>query len=260
VIDGVSHATNVHWDIREKSLSAALDGIRTRLMNDLEATAYGVLHLKAEDLAILQNGESHTDRNIAVIAAGTGLGEAGLVAVRGGWQAVASEGGHSDFAPRGAEQIAMLEFLAREFGHVSFERLLSGPGLHNIYRFLISSTPQPEPRWLAEEMRTEDASAVISRAALAGRDPRCEHALDVFVEIYGAEAANLALKFLAIGGVFVGGGIAPKILPFMQGGAFMRGFLSKGRLNSTLERIPIRISLNQDTALIGAAHYGTLML
>jgi glucokinase len=261
VINGVSHAINVPWDMSEPAIAKSLGGPPTRLINDLEATAYGVIHLPDSEIAELQKGEKHDRGNIAVIAAGTGLGEAGLIAVRsGGWQAVASEGGHGDFAPRGADQIKLLEWLAREFDHVSFERALSGPGLHNIYRYLAATGTKPEPQWLAERMRREDASAVISEAALGGRDPRCVSALETFVAIYGAEAANLALKFLAVGGLYIGGGIAPKILPFILRGGFMRAFLDKGRLRSTLERIPVRVSLNADAALIGAAHMAASML
>ncbi|HJU28540.1 MAG TPA: glucokinase [Candidatus Binataceae bacterium] len=261
VINGVSHATNVPWDMSEPTIAKSLGGPPTQLINDLEATAYGVIHLPDSEIAELQRGERHERANIAVIAAGTGLGEAGLVAVRsGGWQAIASEGGHGDFAPRGADQTKMLEWLAREFGHVSFERVLSGPGLHNIYRYLVAARPEPEPQWLVERMLREDASAVISETALEGRDSRCVSALETFVAIYGAEAANLALKFLAVGGLYIGGGIAPKILPFIRLGGFMRAFLDKGRLRSTLERIPVRVSLNPDAALLGAAHMAASML
>ncbi len=264
VVDGVSHATNVPWNMEERKLARALNGTGVRLMNDLEATAYGLLHLEETELAVLQPGEvRRAGANIAVIAAGTGLGEAGMVATAGGYHAVATEGGHCDFAPRGREQQQLLEFLAREFGHVSFERVLSGPGLHNIYRFLLAHSQvseAKEPQWLVERMSSEDPAAVISAVALEGRDPRCVHALEMFAAIYGAEAANLALKFLAMGGVYLGGGIAPKILPFLQHGGFVRAFLDKGRLRSTLERIAIRVSLNPAAALIGAAHVAASML
>lgn len=259
VIDGVSHATNVSWDIREHAIAATLGGAAVRLLNDLEATAWGVRHLKETDLLELQRGESRPDATIAVIAAGTGLGEGALVAAPSGWCAIASEGGHADFAPIGNDQIALYDFLAREFGHVSYERVLSGPGLHNIYRFLLARAPEPQPAWLAARMAAEDPSAVISETALAGTDARCTHALEMFAAIYGAEAANLALKFLAVGGVYICGGIAPKILPFLQNGGLLRAFLDKGRMRTTLERIPVRVSLNPNTALIGAAHLAASM-
>lgn len=264
IIGGVSHATNVPWTMEERALARALGVPGARLINDLEATAYGMLHLQETEMAVLQRGEPPASReSIAVIAAGTGLGEAGLVPLDDGrWRSVASEGGHADFAPRGREQIELLEFLSNEFDHVSFERVLSGPGLTQIYKFLKARTPGAEPQWLADEFaRASDAAAVISEAALAGRDPRCGEALRIFADIYGAEAANLALKFLALGGVYIGGGIAPKILPMLTaGGGFVRAFLAKGRLAKVLSRIPLRVSLNQAAALIGAARCAMEML
>jgi glucokinase len=259
VIDGVAHTTNVPWDVSRASISKTLNGALTRVLNDLEATAYGMLHLKPSDLVELQKGVTGTG-NIAVIAAGTGLGEAALIQGEREWTSVATEGGHCDFAPRGVEQVALLQFLERKFGHASYERALSGPGLYNVYCCLLESSAEPEPSWLSERMREHDASAIISETALAGQDERCLHALELFAEIYGAEAANLALKFLAYGGLYVGGGIAPKILPILQRGGFMRAFLNKGRLYLVLERIPVHVCLNEEAALIGAAHLGESML
>jgi glucokinase len=258
VIGGFAHPTNISWEIKEQSLSTVLHGASTRLVNDLVATAYGMLHLEPSDIVELQKGEKMQAVNIAVIAAGTGLGEAGLIAAGSRWSAVATEGGHCDFAPRGAEQVALLQFLEREFGHASYERAVSGLGLHNLYRFLLEFLPEPEPEWLQRRMAAGDQSAVVGEVALAGQDPRCIHALELFTDIYGAEAANLALKFLAFGGLYIGGGIAPKILPFMQQ-RFMRSFLNKGRLSAVLERMPVRISLNEETALLGAAHLAASM-
>ncbi len=261
VIAGRSHATNVPWEMEEQALGRALGGVPLRLINDLEATAYGVLHLDDSELAVLQRGEpARRGGNIAVIAAGTGLGEAALVAEPEGYRAVASEGGHSDFAPRGDEQVELLRFLAKEFGHVSFERVLSGPGLYNIYRFLKERRAGEEPEWLAVRLAGEDPAAVISEAAVEGRDPRCVRALEIFVAIYGAEAANLALKVLALGGVYLGGGIAPKILPMLAQGGFIRAFVDKGRLSAMLQKIDVRVSLNPAAALIGAAHCAARML
>jgi glucokinase len=258
VIGGFAHPTNIGWEVREQSLSTVLHGASTRLVNDLVATAYGMLHLEPLDIVELQKGEEMQAANIAVIAAGTGLGEAGLIAAGSRWSAVATEGGHCDFAPRGAEQVALLQFLEREFGHASYERAVSGLGLHNLYRFLLEFLPEPEPEWLQRRMAAGDPSAVVGEVALAGQDPRCIHALELFTDIYGAEAANLALKFLAFGGLYIGGGIAPKILPFMQQ-RFMRSFLNKGRLSAVLEKMPVRISLNEETALLGAAHLAASM-
>jgi glucokinase len=263
VIGGVSHATNVQWTMEERALARALGVPGARLINDLEATAYGMLHLQESETAVLQRGEPPASRApIAVIAAGTGLGEAGLVPLDDGrWRSIASEGGHSDFAPRGREQIQLLEYLTGEFDHVSFERVLSGPGLVSIYKFLKARTPGAEAQWLADEFaRATDAAEVISAAALTGRDPRCVEALRMFTDIYGAEAANLALKYMALGGVYIGGGIAPKILPMLSDGGFVRAFLAKGRLDKVMARIPVRVSLNQATALIGAARCAMEML
>jgi len=263
IIGGVSHATNVPWTMEERALARALGVPGARLINDLEATAYGMLQLQENEIAVLQPGDPPASRApIAVIAAGTGLGEAGLVPLEDGrWRSIATEGGHADFAPRGREQIELLEYLNGEFDHVSFERVLSGPGLVNIYKFLKSRAPDHEPQWLAEEFASAaDAAAVISEAALKGRDPRCVEALRIFIDIYGAEAANLALKFMALGGVYVGGGIAPKILAKLNAGGFVRAFLAKGRLDKVMARIPLRVSLNPAAALAGAARCAMEML
>ena len=263
IIGGVSHATNVPWTMEERALARALGVPGARLINDLEATAYGMLHLQESEIAVLQRGDPPAARApIAVIAAGTGLGEAGLMPLEDGrWRSIATEGGHADFAPRGREQIELLEYLGDEFDHVSFERVLSGPGLVNIYKFLKARAPGAEPQWLADEFaRDDDAAAVISEAALKGRDPRCVEALRIFTDIYGAEASNLALKFMALGGVYVGGGIAPKILATLSAGGFVRAFLAKGRLDKVLARIPVWVSLNPAAALMGAARCAMEML
>ncbi len=255
VIDHVARPVNIPWEMQESLISAALNNSPVRLLNDLEATAWGTFHLREAEVEVLQAGGANGGRgNIVVIAAGTGLGEAGLVRTESGWYAVASEGGHSDFGPRDEEQAALLQFLRREFDHVSYERVVSGPGLHNIYRFLLSCGGETEPVWLEERMRSEDPAAVIAKAGLAKSDARCIRALDIFVAVYGAEAANLALKYLALGGVYVCGGIAPKILSALKAGDFVRSFLDKGRFRSTLEQIPVRVCLNPEAALIGAAY------
>lgn len=255
VINHVANPVNIPWSMRESSLSQALNNTPVRLLNDLQATAWGTFHLTASEIEVLQIGNPDAgDGDIVVIAAGTGLGEAGLIKTDTGWHAVASEGGHADFGPRDEEQIDLYRFLQKEFDHVSYERIVSGPGLHNVYRFLLSRGGDAEPGWIRERMRIEDPSAVIGEAALAGSDARCVRALEILASIYGAEAANLALKYLAVGGVYVCGGIAPKILPALKTGGFIRSFLDKGRFRSTLEQIPVRVCLNPDAALIGAAH------
>ena len=261
IIDGRAHATNVPWELSSSALSRVMKGVPVRLLNDLAAIAYGMVNLKPAEFAVLHRAENPPAHgNIAVIAAGTGLGESSLVWEGDKYYAVASEGGHSDFAPHDAEQIELLRSLAAEFGHVSYERVLSGPGLWNIYKFLRSESHAAEPAWLSAQIAAGDASAAVSEAAIAGRDPVCVHALTMFCDIYGSEAANLALKVLALGGVYLGGGIAPKILPMLTNGTFVRGFLAKGRLNEILKRIEVRVSLNPAAGLLGAAHVAAAML
>ncbi len=261
MIDGRAHASNLAWPLSSITLSRSLNGTPVRLINDLAATAYGVIHLKPSEVAVLHRAENPPEHgNIAVIAAGTGLGESALIWDMDRYHPVASEGGHTDFAPRGEEQIELLRFLEAEFGHASYERVLSGPGLANIYKFLRARSHVAEPAWLSEQIAAGDHAAAISEAALAGRDPVCVHALSMFCDIYGAEAANLALKVLALGGVYLGGGIAPKILPTLTNGAFVKAFLSKGRLNEILRRIEVRVALNPAAGLLGAAHCAAAML
>ncbi len=261
IIDGSAHATNVPWELSSAALSRVLKGVPVRLLNDLAAIAYGMVNLKPAEFVVLHRAENPPAHgNIAVIAAGTGLGESSLVWEGDQYYAVASEGGHSDFAPHDGEQIELLRSLAAEFGHVSYERVLSGPGLWNIYKFLRRESHAEEPAWLSAQIAAGDASAAVSEAAIAGRDSVCVHALTMFCDIYGSEAANLALKVLALGGVYLGGGIAPKILPMLTNGTFVRGFLAKGRLNEILKRIEVRVSLNPAAGLLGAAHVAAAML
>jgi glucokinase len=261
IIDGRAHATNVPWELSSATLSRALKGVPVRLLNDLAAIAYGMVNLKPSEFVVLHPAENPPAHgNIAVIAAGTGLGESSLVWEGDKYYAVASEGGHADFAPHNAEQIELLRSLAAEFGHVSYERVLSGPGLWNVYQFLRRESHVEEPAWLSAQIAAGDASAAVSEAAIAGRDPVCVQALTMFCDIYGSEAANLALKVLALGGVYLGGGIAPKILPMLTNGTFVRGFLAKGRLNEILKRMEVRVSLNPAAGLLGAAHVAAAML
>ena len=261
IIDGGARATNIPWNLRETDLSRALGIAQVRLINDLAATAYGVIRLPDAEVCVLQHGEYRLHQgDIAVIAAGTGLGESALVFDRGRYYAVASEGGHADFAARNDEQMELYRYLHRRFGHVSMERVLSGPGLFNIYSFLRQHRATPEPEWLRARFEKEDSSAVVSEAALDGRDAECVHALEIFVEIYGAEASNLALKVLALGGVYLGGGIAPKILPALKDGRFIRAFIDKGRLDEILSKIEVRVALNEGAGLIGAAYCAASVL
>jgi glucokinase len=234
-------------------------GIRTvELINDLEANAYGIVLLEPRDFVVLNEGVPDASGTAALISAGTGLGEAGLHWEGNHYQPFPSEGGHADFAPRNELEVDLLLFLLNQYEHVSYERVLSGSGLYNIYKFLRDTGRGDEPVWLADQMRLEDPSAVISRAALEGSCELCVHALDEFISFYGAEAGNLALKFMATGGVFVGGGIAPKIIQKLRGSGFMEAFVAKGRMKQLLESIPVRVILNDKTALVGAARYAML--
>lgn len=252
VVDGRCMTTNLPWVVDEASLAAAIPARRVRLLNDLEATAHGVQALLPADLATIQAGVPRNG-NAAVIAAGTGLGEALIVRDGERHVVVASEGGHADFAPRGEREIELLRCLRAELGHVSWERVLSGPGLVNIYRFVRDLGGAVEPPWLTERLATEDPASVVSDVALANGDRCCVEALDLFVSIYGAEAGNLALNGLALGGVFVAGGIAPKIRPALLDGRFVATFRDKGRLADLMARIPVHLVLEPRTALIGAA-------
>ena len=210
---GRSDATNLAWDVDARELAHELHLRTVRLFNDLEAHAYGIAMLAPEDFVTLNQGAPDASGNAAVIAAGTGLGEAGLYWDGHQHRPFAGEGGHASFAPSDPLQIELLGFLSQEFGHVSWERVLSGPGIHNIYRFLRDTGRGEEPAWLTGEMQQHDPAAVISQAALAGTSALCRQALDLFVLLYGAEAGNMALKLMATAGVYVGGGIAPKIHP-----------------------------------------------
>ncbi|MBI3029418.1 MAG: glucokinase, partial [Candidatus Rokubacteria bacterium] len=216
------------------------------------AAAYGVLALPPRDLERIQRGKARKG-NMVLIAAGTGLGEAVLFWDGSRHRVVPSEGGHADFAPRSDLEMELLRFLQKEFGHVSYERVLSGPGLHNIYRFLRDTGYAPEPPWLADRLGTGDPAAIISEVALAGGHPLCVAALDLFVSVYGSEAGNLALKALAVGGVFVGGGIAPKIRAKLTDGVFLAAFADKGRYRDLMASMPVRLVLNPRAPLLGAA-------
>lgn len=257
VVRGVCRTPNLSWVVDRRQLGAVL-GAPVDLINDLEAMGYGIEHLPPRALAVLNAGEVQPSGNRALIAAGTGLGETILCAGRDGYHPLPSEGGHADFAPRNALEMELLRALWRDHAHVSYERVVSGPGLVRLYRFLRARSRRSEPSWLAAALRHRDAAAVISQAGSARRDACCRQALDVFVSLYGAEAGNLAMKALATGGVYVGGGIAPKILPLLRGGDFLRAFLDKGRLRGLLARMPVRVILDDQAALLGAAHYAWL--
>jgi len=258
VVSGRAAITNLPWAIDEARLREALRLASVRVVNDLTAVARAVPLLDQADTCRLNAGEPAAGGAIAVIAPGTGLGEAFLTWEGGRVRAYPSEGGHADFAPTDARQLDLLRYLQQRFGHVSYERVCSGRGLPNLYAFLKDIGYAPEPGWLAEQLAgAEDPTPVIANAALT--DPPCDLAvgtLEMFVAILGAEAGNLALKVLATGGVYLGGGIPPRILPFLRGEAFMRAFRGKGRLGDLLGRVPVHVILIPRVGLFGAAAHG----
>lgn len=256
VRQGHVETTNLPWVIDADHLMDAVRCGPVTLVNDLEANAHGLGALGPDDFAVLNPGAPAAAGNAALISAGTGLGEAGLFWDGQRHRPFASEGGHADFAPRDALQAELAAHLAGRFGNVSYERVLSGPGLHNVYQFLVERSGKPdELPDLMKRLDLQDPAATISTAALEGLSDLCGQALDLFVSVYGAEAGNLALKMLATGGVFIGGGIAPKILARLRQPAFVEGFTHKGRMQGLLEAIPVRVILNESTALLGAARH-----
>jgi glucokinase len=259
VIDGRCTTTNLPWQVDERALARAVPVSRARLINDLEATAHGIFAIADADLMTLQAGVAR-GCTMAVIAAGTGLGEALVVGDGTRRTVIASEGGHTDFAPRDELEDALLRFLRREFGRGSDERVLSGPGLHNLYRFLRATGFAPESRAVADALDRDDPGTVITQHALAGADALCTKAVAMFVSIYGAEAGNLALKVLALGGVVLAGGIAPRLVPMLRAGTFLAAFRDKGRLTPLMESIPVRVSLDPRAPLLGAARVAASLL
>jgi glucokinase len=255
---GRCEATNLPWVVDEDDLAKDLGISSAFLLNDLEAYAHGIGVLGPEDVFVLNEGAPDAEGNRAVIAAGTGLGEAGLFWDGQTHHPFATEGGHTDFAPRDELETELLLFLLKEHERVSWERLVSGIGIVNIYRFFKETGREEEPDWLADAMRAGEPGAVIAQNAREERSSLCTRTLELFVALYGAEAGDLALKVMARGGVYVGGGMAPKNLDVLRRGAFMDRFTSKGRLSSLLQAMPVRVILNEKTGLLGAAQGAVL--
>lgn len=254
VIENRSTLTNLPWVIDGSEISKRFGIKKLGLMNDLVATAWSVDVLSGDDISTLQAGRKKAG-NSALIAAGTGLGEAVLF-----WDGTThtpsgSEGGHADFAPRNDVEIELLEYLMGFWDHVSYERVLSGPGLVTVYNFFKDKRGGKEPAYLTERIREEGAAPAISEEAIAGKDENCRDAMELFVSIYGAEAGNLALKSMAVDGVYIGGGIAPKIIKALEGGLFIESFRQKGRFEELLSEIPVNVILNEKAGLQGAAVY-----
>jgi glucokinase len=256
VIQDRVEATNLPWQITGHKVAQEKGLARVVLINDLVAMAWGINALGEASLATVHSGDATSEGNAALIAAGTGLGMALLLPGQGIRLPMPSEGGHMDFAPRNDEEIGLLQFLQGRFGrHVSIERVVSGTGLRNIYEYLVAANFAAEDPAIRRELQCSDPARLISEAALAGRSRLCMKALDMFVAAYGAAAGNLALVGMAVGGVYLGGGIAPQILPKLTEGLFMEAFLDKGRFRSLLERIPVRVILKTETAMLGAAYH-----
>ncbi len=253
VRNGRVETSNLPWVVEQSRLANQIHLPSTLLINDLEASAWGIEALAPEDLVPLNRVSGPVVGNQAVIAPGTGLGEAGLFWDGSRHHVFACEGGHTDFGPHGDLQIELLRFLKARFGHVSYERVLSGPGLVNVYEFLRESGCGKESAEFAAALKQGDPAAVISRAALNGTQSLAEKALDLWIAVYGAEAANLALKVMATGGLFLGGGISPKVLPKLTGPLFMQAFVDKGRLRPLIESIPVQVITNEKAGLLGAA-------
>ncbi len=251
VVEGRVKTTNLPWQLDAAELSAELK-LPVALVNDFHGVALGVTALSDDQLEWLQVGEREPGGVIAVLGAGTGLGEAILVPTAAGPRVIASEGGHADFAPRSELEIDLLRFLMARHGRVSYERALSGRGLAAIYDFLIAGGHAPEAPATRERLTREDPGAVVGQLGVGGDDPACARAVDIFAGLYGAEAGNLALKTLPTGGVFLAGGIAEKLLPRLRTG-FMPGFLAKGRMSPLLTRLPVAVVLDPEVGRRGAA-------
>ncbi|HET9620592.1 MAG TPA: glucokinase [Kofleriaceae bacterium] len=265
VVGGSAKITNLPWTITARVIGEQLGAIPVTLLNDLQATALGTLVLPDAAFEVLQAGKSNAPRNdagdrptIAVLAPGTGLGEAWLVATGDAYRALPTEGGHADFAPSTDDELELLRYLRARHGvHVSNERVLCGAGLVDLYGFTRQQSGAAEPAWLTEQLASHDRAAVVSQAALDGRDPACARALEIFVDLLAAEASNMALRGLTTGGVVIGGGIPPKILPALKTGRFVARFNAKGRFGDWTGELAVRVALEPRAALLGAAHHAS---
>lgn len=257
IINGHCAMPNLSWTLDEATIKKALLTENVKLINDLEATAYGVLGLPSDKFVVINEGVANPSGNLALIAAGTGLGEAILFKTSNGdYQVSASEGGHVDYAPHNALEIELLQYLWGKFGHASWERVVSGMGIATMYEFLTKINTSVEPAQVQSEiMSATDRGAAVFKAAQSGDSPLSQQTIAMFVENYGAAAGNLALKALSTGGVYIGGGIAPKLLPYFTNSAFMQAFVDKGRFSPLMKNMPVKLVVEPKTALLGAASY-----
>jgi len=257
VLNGHAKLSNLTWEVDSDELSNHFGIKKIKLINDLEATAYGLAMLNDKDIIPLHNG-SGVGGNAAIIAPGTGLGEAGLYYDDNYYYPFATEGGHGDFAPRSQFDFELYTFLQKKFEHVSWERLICGPGIVNIYEFLRDEKKREEPAWLKEKFKNNDSAAVISTHVTDCKI--CKETMELFIRYLAHESANLVLKLNATGGLFIGGGIVPQILSLFQDNQFYSSFCNSGRLNYLLEKVPVKIILNNKTALLGATFYGSHLI
>jgi glucokinase len=257
IINGHCAMPNIDWVLDDQQIKATLAINQVKLINDLEATAYGVLVLPADKFMVINKGIANPSGNLALIAAGTGLGEAILFkTAQGEYQVSASEGGHVDYAPHNELEFELLQYLWKKFGHVSWERVVSGMGIATIYEFLASIKTNAEPEQIKSKiMSATDIGAEIFLAAQTGESPCSTQAIKIFIENYGAAAGNLALKALSTGGLYIGGGIAPKLISHLTNGEFMKEMINKGRFSGMMKNIPVKLILEPKTALLGAAYY-----
>ncbi len=253
VINGRCKTTNLPWDVSEAQVKRRFKWKDVRLINDLTAMAHAIPFLNSRESLSLNKAKARKGGNLALLAPGTGLGESLLIFQKGRYIPIPSEGGHADFSPNNDQEVRLWQYLHARYGHVSIERVLSGPGLFNIYSWLKDSGQYKEPEWLAGDIREMDPSMIITQAAMNKDQPLCVATLDMFVSILGAVAGNLALTGMTTGGVYLGGGIPLKILPKLGEGIFLKSFTNKGRFKGLLEKIPVRVILNDRAAQLGAA-------
>jgi glucokinase len=252
VIHQVCEATNLPWRVSAKQITQQFNFKQTYLINDLEANAWGIATLEEKDFFTLNPGVENATGNRSIISAGTGLGEAGLYWDGEHHHPFSSEGGHTDFSPSTPFEFKLFQAFEEKYGHVSWENLVSGPGLEAIYDYLHRHWHLPTPAWLVEQMQAIGKAPAISDAGLESTDPLCREALELFTRLYAREAGNHALKIMATGGVYLGGGIAPRILPILRQGFFMETFVAKGPMTKIMRSMPVKVILNDKTALFGA--------
>ncbi|MBN1932954.1 MAG: glucokinase [Desulfobacterales bacterium] len=253
VKNGRCKATNLPWEVTEKEIKKRFGWNQVRLINDLSATALAIPFLNQKEIFSLTKTKSIALQPRGLVAPGTGLGQALLIFCAGRYIPISSEGGHADFAPANEKEMSLWRYLQQRYTHVSIERVLSGPGLVNIYSWLKNTHRYQEPGWLSQNLKMTDSAMAVAKAAMDFQHPVCLEALNMFVSIFGAVAGNLALTGMTTGGIYLGGGISPKILPKLKEEIFLKAFTNKGRFKEHLQQIPIRIILNEKAALLGAA-------